>query len=182
VGVKKATKGAVAAGIGGVLLLGGAGTVAFWTDNEPITGGTIASGHLRIVTDGTNQGCGAWELDTAESAPTAYTVGQPLVPGDVLTRDCAFTVQATGNHLRATVGISAVNFSGAASDFGGQLHASVSAVKIGGTPVSSFTEADDGGTLTASVSVTFDSAAPNGTEDLATFLDSLTLTATQVHA
>jgi alternate signal-mediated exported protein len=180
--MKKATKGTLASGVGVLLFLGGAGTLAFWTDSQAITGGAINTGHLRIVTDATNTGCGAWTLDSAESAPSTYTVGDPLVPGDVLTRDCAFTVQATGNHLRATVGITAVNFSGANGDFGGKLNASVSAVKIDGTPVTSFTEADNGGSLTASVTVTFDPSAVNATEDLATLLDSLTLTATQVHA
>lgn len=180
--MKKATKGTLASGVGVLLFLGGAGTLAFWTDSEPITGGAINTGHLRIVTDATNTGCGGWQLDSAESAAATYTVGEPLVPGDTLTRDCSFTVSANGNHLRATVGITAANFSGGDGDFGGKLNASVSAVKIDGTPVTSFTEADDGGTLTASVTLTFDSTALDNTEDLATFLDSLTLTATQVHA
>jgi alternate signal-mediated exported protein len=180
--MEKATKGAIASGIGVLMFLGGAGTLAFWSDSQTITGGAINAGHLKIVTDGTNAGCGDWQLDSGESAPTTYTVGDPLVPGDVLTRDCAFTVQATGNHLRATVGITAVNFSGGAGNFGGKLNASVSAIKIDGTPVTSFTEADNGGKLTASVTVTFDSASLNDTEDLSTLLDSLTLTATQVHA
>jgi alternate signal-mediated exported protein len=180
--MKKATKGTLASAVGVLLFLGGAGTLAFWTDSQPIAGGAINSGHLKIVTDATNTGCGSWKLDSAESAPATYTVGDPLVPGDTLTRDCSFTVKATGNHLRATVGITAVNFSGTDGDFSGKLNASVSAVKIDGTPVTSFTEADNGGTLTASVTVTFDSGALNGTEDLATLLDSLTLTATQVHA
>ena len=39
-----------------------------------------------------------------------------------------------------------------------------------------------GGTLSANVTVTFDSTATNSTEDLSTILDALTLTATQVHA
>jgi len=180
--MKKTTKGAIASGVGVVLLLGGAGTLAFWTDSEPIAGGPINSGHLKIVTDATNTGCGSWQLDSGESAPTTYTAGDPLVPGDVLSRNCAFTVQAVGNHLRATVGITAVSFSGTDGDFGGKLDASVSALKINGTPVSSFTEDDNGASLTADVTVTFDPGALNGTEDLATFLDSLTLTATQVHA
>lgn len=180
--MKKATKGTLASGVGVLLFLGGAGTMAFWTDSQPITGGAINSGHLKITTDATNTGCGAWKLDSAEQAPVTYNVGDPLVPGDTLTRVCAFTVSASGNHLRATVGITAVNFSGAAGDFSGNLHASVSGVTINGTPVTSFTEADDGATLTADVTVTFDPAALDSTEDLSTYLDSLTLTATQVHA
>src|SRR4051794_15395746 len=100
--MKKSSKGALAVGAGVALLLGGSGTLAFWSDSKPITGGAINSGHLRLVTDATNTGCGGWYLDSAEGAPVAYTVGDPIVPGDVLSRDCAYTVQATGNHLRAT--------------------------------------------------------------------------------
>lgn len=91
-------------------------------------------------------------------------------------------MRATGDHLRATVGISAVSFSGTNGNFGGKLNASVSVVKLNGTPVTSFTEQDNGAPLTASVSVTFDSTAGNATQNLSTLFDSLTLTATQVHA
>jgi alternate signal-mediated exported protein len=176
----KSSKGALAVAAGVALLLGGSGTLAFWSDSKPITGGAINSGHLRLITDATNTGCGGWELDSAESAPVTYTVGDPIVPGDVLSRACAYTVQATGNHLRATVGVSAVSFTG--GNYGGKLTTSVSDVMLDGNPVTSFTEADDGGTLSASVTVTFDSTSGNTTQDLATVLDSLNLTATQVHA
>jgi alternate signal-mediated exported protein len=180
--VKKLTKGVLAVSAGGVLILGGAGTLAAWTDSQTISGGSITSGHLQLATDATNTGCTAWRLDSGESAPVTYTNGDPLVPGDVLTKDCAFTVRATGNHLRATVGISAVNFSGTNTDFGGKLTAAVSAVKVNGSGVTEITEQDNGKTMSATVTVTFNSNATNSTEDLSTVLDSLTLTATQVHA
>ncbi|MDX6327499.1 MAG: hypothetical protein QOK15_3853, partial [Nocardioidaceae bacterium] len=97
-------------------------------------------------------------------------------------KTCAFTIRATGNHLRATVGISAVNFSGTNTNFGGKLTAAVSAVKVNGTDVTEITEQDNGKTMSATVTVTFNTNAANTTEDLSTVLDSLTLTATQVHA
>src|SRR3954452_1767091 len=150
------TKGVLAIGAGGVLLIGGAGTLAAWTDSQAISGGSITSGHLQLITDGTNAGCTVWKLDSGESAPVTYTAGDPLVPGDVLTKDCAFTVRATGNHLRATVGISAVNFSGTNTNFGGKLSAAVSSVKVNGNPVTEITELDNGGSITAKVTVTFD--------------------------
>lgn len=52
--MKKSRRGALVAAAGILLLLGGAGTLAFWTDSRPITGGPGNSGHLRIVTDATN--------------------------------------------------------------------------------------------------------------------------------
>ena len=180
--MKKLTKGVLAVSAGAALILGGAGTLAAWTDSKTISGGSITSGHLQLATDATNTGCTVWKLDSGESAPVTYSDGDPLVPGDVLTKTCAFTVRATGNHLRATVGISAVNFSGTNGNFGGKLQTAVSGVKINGTPVTEITEQDNGTTMSASVTVTFDSTAGNTSEDLSTILDSLTLTATQVHA
>ncbi len=180
--MKKASKGAVALGAGVVLLLGGGGTLAVWSSTQPISGGNVNAGHLGLVTDGTNTGCGSWQLDSGEAAPLTYSPGDPLVPGDVLTRVCDFTIQAEGNHLRATVGISAASFSGTDGDFGGDLVADVSGIEVNGSPATSFTEADDGQALTATVTVTFDSTSGNGTQDLSTVLDNLSLTATQVHS
>jgi len=180
--MQKVTKGIVAAGVGATLLVGGGGTLAFWTDNQTVPGGAINAGRLNIVTDATNTGCGPWTLDTGESAPSTYTVGDPIVPGDVLSRSCAYTVQAVGNHLRATLGVSAANFSGAAGNFGGDLTAAISGTKINGTPATEITEIDNGKTLTTSVTVTFNSASGNGTKNLQTVLDTITVTANQVHS
>ncbi len=179
--MRRATRGVLTLTLGAALV-GGSGTLAQWSDSKAIGGGAINSGHLAIVTDATNTGCAGWMLDTGEAAPQTYTVGDRLVPGDVLTRSCAFTVDASGNHLRATVGVSGPNFSGTGGNFGGKLSATVSAVRLNGSPVTSFTEAADGGTLTATVTVTFDASAGNTTQNLTTFLDTLTLSATQVHA
>ena len=44
--MKKSTKGALAATTAGVLLLGGAGSLAFWSDS--IGGSTISSGHISL--------------------------------------------------------------------------------------------------------------------------------------
>jgi alternate signal-mediated exported protein len=179
--MRKSTKGALAAGAAGALLLGGAGSLAYWQSTQTITGGDINSGHLALVTDVTNTGCAGWRLDTAGGS-TSYNDGDPLVPGDVLTNVCTYTISASGNHLRATVGVDAPNFSGTDGDFGGALSADVSNVKVNGISATSLTSADDGDALTATITVTFDSTAGNSTEDLATVLDDLTLTADQVHS
>jgi alternate signal-mediated exported protein len=178
--MKNEVKGAVAAGAGVLLLLGGGGTFAVWTDSQTISGGAINAGHMNLVTDTTNTGCGPWQLDAGESVPTTYTVGNPLVPGDVLSRQCRFTIQAVGNHLRAGLGITAANFAG--GDFGGKLVADVSDIKVGGTAATTFTDDNNGQTLAANVTVTFNSNSGNVTQNLATTLSTLTLTATQVHS
>jgi alternate signal-mediated exported protein len=91
--MNRTTKGALAAGAAGALLLGGVGTLAFWTDTEVITGTDIDSGHLQLV----SPDCTGWLLDGG----AAY-VAQVLVPGDILTQVCEYTVTADGEHLTAS--------------------------------------------------------------------------------
>lgn len=176
--MNKTAKGLVAAAAGGILLLGSAGSVAYWQSTQDVPGGTINSGHLRLVTDATNAGCGAWTLDTAEDAPTTYTEGDPLVPGDVLSKSCAFTVEATGNHLRATVSATAPQVTGTLAD---ALTVGAADLQVGGTPVTEITEAADGQALTVDVTVTFEAASDNTTQDLTATLASIVVSADQVH-
>src|SRR3712207_6371748 len=179
--MRKESKGAVAAAAGALLLLGGGSTLAVWSDSAPIGGGAINAGRMALVTDGTSPGCGAWQLDTGESPPSAYTDGAPIVPGDVLTRQCKFTIQALGNHLRAGVAISSPSFTGANTNFSGNLSADVSNIRINGASATSFTDANNGQQLVATVTVTFNGAAGNSTQNLTTALANMTLTTTQVH-
>lgn len=179
--MKKASKGVLAASAGVVLLIGGGGSLAYWTETEPITGGAINAGHMNLITDATNTGCGAWVLDGDEDVPTDYNPGDPLVPGDVLTRDCAYTIQAEGNHLRAGVTVGPLNFTGGSGDFGGMLDVALTDLNVNNVLTSEFTEANDGDKLSAQVTVTFDAAALDNTEDMSTVLDAITLTASQIH-
>jgi alternate signal-mediated exported protein len=179
--MNRTTKGALAAGAAAGLLLGGLGSLAYWTDSETIGGGAVNSGHLALTTDATNTGCAAWQLDSAEAAPLTYTVGDPLVPGDVLTRVCNYTIEADGNHLRATLGISTPTLTAGTGSYGSDLVTAVSDTKVNGSAATSFTEANDGQTLTATVTVTFDADSGNSTQDVTAVLEAMTLTATQVH-
>lgn len=88
--MKKSTKGALAAGSAAVLLMGGAGTLAFWTDEVTVDGVDIQSGHLSLDLEE----CQGWELDGGD----AY-VAQLLVPGDSLTQDCTYTLDIAGEHF-----------------------------------------------------------------------------------
>jgi alternate signal-mediated exported protein len=178
--MRTSTKGIIAATVGAILLLGGMGSLAYWTDSKSVQGGTINGGHMSLVVDSTNTGCGAWTLDAGEAAASTYTVGDPLVPGDVITRICHYTVHASGNHLRSTLAVSSPTFTGTGNDFDGKLTASVSSLKLDGVPATSFTEDDDGKSLSAAVAVTWNS---NDTahSDATTALDDLVLTASQVH-
>ncbi|MBW8750057.1 MAG: alternate-type signal peptide domain-containing protein [Propionibacteriales bacterium] len=90
--MKKTTKGALAAAAAGTLLVGGAGTLAFWTDAVTIGGTDVSSGHLKLV----DASCAGWKIDGGAN----YT-NQLLVPGDTLTRHCEYTLDAAGSHLTA---------------------------------------------------------------------------------
>ena len=175
--MNKSTKGAVAAGSAVVLLMGGLGTLAYWTDSETLGGGSLNSGHLDIVTDATNTGCGAWELDSGESAPTTYTAGDPLVPGDVLTRLCNYTIAAEGNHLRATVSADVPTLTG---DLADSLTIAPANIEVNGAAATEFTEDNDGQKLSVELQVTFNSTVTDDM-DVSAVLGDLTLTATQVH-
>jgi len=90
--MNKTTKGSLAAGAAAVLLLGGAGSLAFWTDTADIAGTNITSGFMNL----TDPDCGeGWLLQG-----TAYTT-QRLVPGDTLTQTCTFVLEAEGDNLLA---------------------------------------------------------------------------------
>ena len=70
--MKKATKGALAVTAAGALLLGGAGTLAYWNDVQGVTGGTISSGHLKL-TPGT---CDGWKLNNGQHGRSRTTLAE----------------------------------------------------------------------------------------------------------
>ncbi|CAM3217910.1 alternate-type signal peptide domain-containing protein [Nocardioides dubius] len=183
--MKKSTKGVLALGAAAALLVGGVGSLAYWTDSETVPGGTINAGHLDLLTDATNTGCGSWTLDTGESAPSTYAAGDPLVPGDVLSKTCAFTISAEGNHLRAQVSASASNLTG---NLAPGLSVSATGLTVNGVAATEFTEADDGQALGVTVSVEFtdpgtaDNTFNSSSTQFQAVLDDITVTAQQIHS
>jgi alternate signal-mediated exported protein len=155
--MRRSTKGALAASAAATLLLGGAGSLAYWNSSQTISGGDIVSGTLTLTQEA-GQTCSAWTLDTAGGAST-YTPGTTLVvPGDVITKDCDFTVTAKGAHLAATLSMDATSVTGDA-DLAGALTAAA-AYTLDGTPVATgatITSANDGQVVHATISVTFTS-------------------------
>lgn len=172
--MRKTAKGAIAAAAGVVLLLGGAGSLAYWSSSADVDGGTITSGHLQLLTDTTNPGCSPWTLDGGDP----FTSASLVVPGDTLTESCTFTLSATGDHMQGTVVASAATMTG---DLASALDVAVSGITLNGTAASTFTEANDGQALGVDVSVTFNTDSDNTTEDVSAVLQDITVTATQVH-
>lgn len=178
--MKKSTKGALAAAAAAVLLLGGAGTLAYWTSSQDVDGGEISTGELALGAPD----CGAWQLDSAESAPLTYADGDPLVPGDVLTKTCTAELTAVGNHMRGTIEASQPEIDG---PLDGAFVVDTADLTVNGAAATAFTEANNGQDVGITITVTF---TDPGTEDnaynvpggLSDTLDDITLTAVQVHS
>ena len=104
--MNKYTKGAIATAAGIVLLLGGAGTFALWSDNVGITGGTITSGDLDVALSGS----AVW-VDISDADPTPETINIntfKIVPGDELQLTQDLAVQASGNNIKAELSYDSV--------------------------------------------------------------------------
>ncbi|WGL50405.1 alternate-type signal peptide domain-containing protein [Nocardioides sp. BP30] len=177
--MRKSTKGALAAGGAAVLLLGGAGSLAYWTASGSVAGGTITAGSLALTTPS----CGSWTYDTKEATagatftPGGTGNGSLLVPGDVVSETCTTTLTATGEHMRGTIVASTP------SDIT-PFTVSVSSITDAVTPISGgvFTEANNGHQLSVTISVTLPSSSDNSTIANQKTLDAIALTATQAHS
>ena len=172
--MKKSTKGALATSAAAVLLLGGAGTLAYWNDIGTVPGGTIQSGQLQLGTPDCGSG---WTLDGG----AAFTT-QLLVPGDTLTKVCTVDLVATGAHLGADLVVDTPTW-GATNPLTSELTASAT-FTVNGVTKSHITSADDTGTgeVQASVVVVFDGpAATNASQGLTATLNGINLVASQTH-
>jgi alternate signal-mediated exported protein len=172
--MNKTMKGALAAGAAGALLLGGAGSLAFWSDSSDVPGASITSGELKLGAPDCGDG---WLLDGG----AAYST-QLLVPGDTLTKTCTIDLTATGAHLGADLAIATPTWS-AANGLTAELSPTAT-FTVNGATTDHVTSADDTGTgeISAELTVTFDGdTASNDSEDLTAALDAVTITATQTH-
>ncbi|WP_265520542.1 alternate-type signal peptide domain-containing protein [Oerskovia flava] len=157
----KLTKGAVAVGAGVVLLLGGAGTYALWSDSQSVAeSGEIASGDLdlELGTEGT------WTLN---GAAVADVTAVRIVPGDVLALTQPITVTAIGDTLQSTLSVSSAGLTGDAD-----LLAALDLAFTFDTPPAWATDNGDGtfdvapsdaayAPVDAGVTLTFDEATPD---------------------
>jgi len=171
--MQNSIKGALAAVVGGTLLLGGAGSLAFWSDTGAVDGADLASGTFTL----SDAACGdGWTLD----GDTALTSATRIVPGDVLTQVCSFDVTAIGDHLAADLAVVDASLTGEAA-LNTDLTATASYVVAGQPVAGSTVEIENGDVITATVSVTFKGTATNASQALDTRLNDITITATQSH-
>ena len=172
--MKKSTKAALAAVGAGVLLTGGATTLAFWSDSATVGASTLTAGTLTLG----EADCSAWVLDANEDAPGETAT--LLVPGDVATQPCTFDIAATGDHLRANLAAVGAVESG---DLADDVEVDTT-FDVDGQTVTSITEDDDDAVLTSTVTVTFPygDAVDNDSQGESVSLTDYVVTATQVHS
>lgn len=120
--MNKATKGAIAAGAAGILLLGGAGTFALWEDTDSIDPAAISTGVLTL-----GVGSGTWH-DATVGSPVAITniANFDIVPGDTITYTTTATITAEGDNLDGKFTIEKAAFEVAAEAAAPYLDVSVS--------------------------------------------------------
>lgn len=176
--MNKTAKGALAASAAGALLLGGAGSLAYWNSTQDVTGAGISSGHLKLV----DPQCGnGWILDGGAT----YTT-QLLVPGDTLTKVCSFTVDASGAHLTADFDVTAPNIHGdqpLLDELGVTATYTVNGDDV--TPPGVAVADNDVVEATIVVTWPYGTAVDNDSNvvtGLSATLDTITVTATQHHA
>lgn len=176
--MNKSMKGALAAGAAGALLLGGAGSLAYWQAQQDVGTAGISSGHITLsaptCTGGDNHG---WQLDNGDT----YTPGATkLVPGDSISKVCTLSLDLVGDHIGADLSIDAADLTADGTTLADELTPSATFTVDG----AAYAPITDPGTHTveATVSVDFDGpAATDGSMDGAVNLDAINITADQTH-
>src|SRR5688572_24467850 len=79
--MNKMVKGSVAGATGIVLLMGGFGTYALWSDSATVPGGNVTSGTLNIESGG----AATWKDLSTDSVSTTWDPAKDkMVPGDTI--------------------------------------------------------------------------------------------------
>lgn len=158
--MKKTTAAAVAAAVGAALLLGGAGTLAYWSDTQDSAAQTISSGTLDIGTVAST--AGVWK-DSSNKTITN------LVPGDTVTTVVNIPVTLIGENLKAKLAVTKVDT--VASPFSAKLAVSTSVgAGAAAMDLTSATVIPAGGVpVTVTVTLPFDAS----TSDIADMAKSL---------
>ena len=180
--MNRLTRAAVATTSAALLLLGGAGTLAYWTGTGTATGTALNSGSL-TVTDGT---CDAWTFTAADGGGTPTDI----IPGDSVQTVCTVTVQGVGDHLGVTAALDTAGTAFAeTNDLASAITLDTGDVLLDGAavPTAGF-DISDGAAHTVTVTVTAEfpygdatSVSPNSTQNLVATLDDVVIDVVQTH-
>jgi alternate signal-mediated exported protein len=148
--MNKLVKGSIAGAAGIALLLGGAGTLAYWNSSADLAGTNITSGTLTIAANGSA---------VAEHAVTGNAVSL-IVPGDVVEITQDVTISATGDNLKAALTVDSTGLLTPSNALADNVDFTVTAYD--GTTVvsglSNLTAAQAGSIDSVVITATFDSA------------------------
>lgn len=102
--MNRKAKGAVAVGAGAILLLGGLGSYALWSDTAAGGAGTIETGDLALSCP-----VGSWtDISYATGDLTVTPASDSMVPGDVWKYSGNCTVTLVGKNLTAELSVSGI--------------------------------------------------------------------------
>lgn len=165
--MKKTTKGALAAGAAAVLLTGGAGTLAYWSDTGNADAGDINAGSFDL-------GDVTCDADWKEGTEAVAL----LVPGDKVTKTCTGTLSITGDHVGATVTLTDTSVAAAEAAFNNEVDITATLT----APTGGAVTAPGDHTVTVEIEVDFPyGPATNDSQGSTALLDVLALEAVQVH-
>lgn len=168
--MKKTTKGALAAGAAALLLAGGVGTYAAWTDSGGDTeGATVQTGHL-AVDQVPESASWTWQTPGLEGQPFNPAT-DTIAPGDSVRFTSDYTLDIEGSNLSAELI--------ATSGTTGGLPEGLSWTADADNNLTGLTEAtDDDRTVTVGGTLSFAPTA-TGAMDQDIPVDDLTVTVTQ---
>ena len=176
--MKKTTKGTIAIAAAITLLLGGAGSLAYWQESATIGASQVTTGQLKVTVGST----ATWQVTKyGSTTPTTIDSSYKMVPGDTVTYSVGFTTVAEGTTLKANALVSG----GAVTGLPANVSATT-AVTYDGAAVSTSPFNVPVGTKTGTVKVTIAWPWGNSTSDLAATMNqtinlaSTVVTVTQV--
>jgi alternate signal-mediated exported protein len=134
--MNKLAKGAIAGAAGIALLMGGAGTLAYWNDSSDVlaSGQSISSGDLTLGTSGSP----AWTVKPWNGTASGSAVSIPsiasfkMVPGDVVEYAKTVTLDAVGTTLKVELTLAAGSITSPSNALATEL-ADAASLSIDGT-------------------------------------------------
>lgn len=119
---KNIRRGALTVATGTALLVGGFGSFALWSEQDPLPNAPITAGELSL-----NAGPEEWVDESPDAANTTWNPAtDELVPGDTVSVTVPLSVTAKGKNLAGSIHLDAAAFDTA--DFGPHLTVSYDVV------------------------------------------------------
>ena len=171
---RKSLKGVIALAAAGLVLAGGGGTYALWSDQVTLNGGNVNSGELKLV----DTQPGTWfDLSSGTATAIADISTFRVVPGDVIEYRVVTTIAADGDNLKATLAADPASVTGDPELLADM--AVTTGITVGGVAQTAITEADDAKQIDVAVDFDFAAASLNATQLETLDLSALQLTLTQ---